>query len=134
MNTSKKTKRVAIAFIKDKDGNILFGRRNDNNKYTNPGGHLHNGEDPYIGMVREIKEEAGLDAQSLKLIKTKFIPKSNILVYLFEVEVDPNQKIDVSKDPDKEVSHWEYLDPFYILNELHVPIERNTVIEHWVKN
>ena len=37
---------------------MLWGKRRDNSRYTNPGGHLDPGEDPKAGAKRELMEEA----------------------------------------------------------------------------
>jgi ADP-ribose pyrophosphatase YjhB (NUDIX family) len=126
-----KTKRVAVAIITDDNDNVLFGIRNDNNKYTNPGGHLEDNEDPYAGLYREVKEETGLDVIDAKLVRAGF--KNGKLVYIFRAEVDPEQEIDPSKDPDKEADIWAYLNPLDIIDELHVPLEYNWGLEEWAK-
>lgn len=126
------TNRVAAILIRDSEDNILLGERNDNNKFANPGGHLKVNEDYYDGAMRELKEETGLDAQEIQLIKMCKIGKN--LIYLFEAKVDPEQSIDTSNDPDKECDSWNYLDPNNIKDSLHVPIEDNVVIKYWIEN
>ena len=55
--SKQKTKRVACCLIRDWKDDILMGKRNDNDKWTTPGGHLDKGECPYEGAIRELKEE-----------------------------------------------------------------------------
>jgi ADP-ribose pyrophosphatase YjhB (NUDIX family) len=129
----KANKRVAIAYIKDKQDRLLMGKRNDCSKWTTPGGHANKGEDIHEAMARELKEETGLDAQWMKIIGVSVNPKNGKLIYLFEVIVDSNQKIDVSNDPDKECDDWVYIDPLEVAKELHVPIEHNVALKHWSK-
>ena len=109
-----------------------MGQRNDNDKWANPGGHLKVGEQYFEGCLRELKEETGLDAKEIKLIKMCKCGK--ILVYLFKIKVDPEQEIDASKDPDKECDTWSYMDPNDIKEELDVPPEENVVIKYWANN
>lgn len=124
--------RVAAILITDENDNVLMGKRNDNDKWANPGGHLKVGEQYYEGAIRELKEETGLDAKKVKLINmTKCGP---MLVYLFKITVCPKQEIDTSKDPDKECPDWTYEDPNDIKDELHVPLEDNVVIKYWIEN
>jgi len=129
-----KTKRVAVAIIRDENDNVLFGIRNDNGLYTNPGGHLHHGEDPYEGVLRELKEETGLTGHDAKLVRVGFKEKKKMLVYIFDVKVDKNQEIDPSNDPDKEASVWVYMDPNDIVDQLHVEINENWGLEYWCNN
>lgn len=129
-----KTKRVSIALIRDHKDDILFGLRGDVNKFTNPGGHLEEGECPYAGCVRELKEETGLDAVDIKMAKVSYVKEKNIMVYVFEVKIDPDQKIDPSEDPDKECAIWAYMDPNDIVDQLHVPLEDNVVLKYWANS
>ena len=66
---SKDSNRVAIAYIVDSKEDLLVGKRNDNDKFTTPAGHIMVNECPHMGMCRELKEETGLTVQSMKLIK-----------------------------------------------------------------
>jgi 8-oxo-dGTP pyrophosphatase MutT (NUDIX family) len=127
-----KTKRVAVALITDDADNILMGKRSDNSKYTNPAGKANEDEDIYDTMIRELKEETGLDVIDLSIIKVRKI--NNLLIYLFKVTVDKNQKIDTSKDPDKECLSYDYIDPNEVKDNLHIPIERNVALQYWANN
>ena len=129
---AKDSNRIAIAYITDDDGDILIGRRKDNDKFTQPGGHIHVGECPYVGLIRELKEEAGLDAESIKLVDCSMA--NGMVLYLFKVTVDPSQEIDVSGDPDEEVDTWNYMDPNDVRDELHVPVEDNIMLKYWINN
>ena len=92
----KDTNRVVAILIVNDNDDILMGLRNDNNKYANPGGHLKEKECFFDGTQRELKEETGLDAQEIELIKMCKVGKN--LIYLMKVKVDPNQEIDSSNN------------------------------------
>lgn len=128
----QKTKRVACCLIRDWKDDILMGKRNDNDKWTTPGGHLDKGECPYEGAIRELKEETGLDCLDCKLVKVS--RERKMMIYVFEIKVDLDQKIDCSQDPDKECDDWEYVDPNEVKEELHVPMEHNAVLKYWIEN
>ena len=64
----KNSRRVCIALTTDHRDDILMGCRNDNKSWTCPGGHAEEGEDPYEAMIREYKEETGLDVEDIKLV------------------------------------------------------------------
>lgn len=124
--------RACMALIVDENDNVLVGQRNDTGKWTMPGGHAEKGEDAHICMYRELKEETGLDAVDMTICK--LVKKGKMFVYVFKVKIDPDQKIDVSGDPDNEVSDWEFKDPNEIVEELHVPLKENTVLQCWMES
>jgi ADP-ribose pyrophosphatase YjhB (NUDIX family) len=128
------SRRVAICLLTDHSDNILMGVRNDNKKWTVPGGHLNEGEDPYEGAIRELKEETGLDVEDIKLVASHWDKEQNLLLYLFHVTPDPKQMLDASKDPDKEVDSWHYMNPNYVVSDLHVPIQHNIALKYWMNN
>ncbi len=60
---------VAVsAFIQDNHGRLLMIRRSDNNLYSIPGGQLEPGETLTQAVVREVKEETGIDVEVTGLI------------------------------------------------------------------
>ena len=128
----EKSPRVAIGLITNCNDEVLMGKRNDTEKWTVPGGHIEKGECPFVAMARELKEETGLDAKSMKLVKAGF--EDNILLYLFKVEVDPDQEVDTSGDPDNECDDFTYEDPFDHMDELHVEAAKNWAIKYWANN
>lgn len=64
------TPEVSLILVSDGSGRYLFGKRNDDGKYTLPGGHLEPGEVAEEGAHRELFEETGLQALSLTPLKT----------------------------------------------------------------
>jgi len=130
--SDNKSKRVAIGLVTNENDRVLMGKRNDTDKWTNPAGHIEIGECPFEGMARELKEETGLDAIDMKLVKTGM--KGGMLLYLFIVTVDSEQKVDCSNDPDKECDNFTYEDPFDHIHELHISPEENWAIKYWANN
>jgi 8-oxo-dGTP pyrophosphatase MutT (NUDIX family) len=127
-----KTRRVAIGVITDCNDKILMGRRNDTDKWTVPAGNIDDGECPFQGMARELKEETGLDAKSIKIVKAGI--EAGRLLYLFKIEVHEDQEVDTSGDPDKECDDFTYEDPFDHIDELHVEASRNWALDFWAHN
>lgn len=127
---ANKSRRAVIAFIMDEKNNILMGKRNDVQKWTFPAGKLEDGECPFAGMARELKEETGLDAKEIKMVRAGF--EDEMLLYLFEIKIDPNQKVDTNGDPDKECDDWTFEDPFDHINELYIPPKNNWALKHWI--
>jgi 8-oxo-dGTP pyrophosphatase MutT (NUDIX family) len=129
-----RTKRIAICLATDEHDNILMGRRNDNDKWTNPAGKLKVKEDPHFGAKREFLEETGVEADSIKLIGAHWDKDQNLLLYLFKITIKPDQQFDFSKDPDKEFKELKYVNPNDVVTELHVPLEHNIALKYWMNN
>jgi 8-oxo-dGTP pyrophosphatase MutT (NUDIX family) len=130
--SGNKSKRIAIGLITNENDKVLMGKRNDTDKWTNPAGHIEIGECPFEGMARELKEESGLDAKDIKLVRTGM--KNGMLLYLFIVTVDLEQEVDCSNDPDNECDDFSFENPFDHINELHIPINENWALKYWANN
>lgn len=90
-----------------KDGKILFGKRNDNGKYTLPGGHLEEGEDPSEGAKRELDEETGLSpVGDIELVEERKLGNSTLHIFQCEVDGEPTGE----NDPDEECDEWKFYD------------------------
>jgi 8-oxo-dGTP pyrophosphatase MutT (NUDIX family) len=119
---------IQIASVAVINGNkLLMGKRNDNSKFTLPGGHLNPGEEPMDGAKRELLEEAGITPDNLYYLGAKNVvglDGKNRMIHSFVCfgEYDTNAK----KDPDQEVRKWEWVDcknnlPEDIKKMLHSP-------------
>ena len=126
-------KRYVIIMVSNSEDKVFFGRRNDSNLYTTPAGGIEKNECPFHGAAREFLEETGIYIGSLKLVGVTFTKDKNLL-YLFEGSLPEELTISTTPDPDKEVSLWEWKDPYDIKDELHVDIKDNVVIQHWINN
>lgn len=122
------------------DGMLLMGQRNDNGKWTVPGGHAEPGESPLQTAMRELKEEAGLDAPSMEPIGQEVIdsdksrPPLHVTAFRFAVPEGRQADLLVHGDPDGEVSQWVWIPihgglPDYVIDALHVPLERNILMK-----
>lgn len=118
-----------------RDGRYLMGVRQDNGKWTEPGGHLEKGESPEEGAIREVKEETGisLSKKDLDYLGSKEIPDKDLVVHAFKTELDRDKKMTVEGDPDDEVFGWNWIKmrgkklPDLIQKNLHVPPKYNTL-------
>lgn len=90
---------------------ILMGRRNDNGKYTTPGGHLNPNEKPEAGAFRELMEEANIKPDALHYLGSRLVKGrdgQDRMVHAFTGFGQHNASGE--NDPDKEVSKWEWID------------------------
>lgn len=83
---------IAVGLIKNDIGEILIGRRNqpdlrdEHNKWEFPGGGIGMREDPEVALIREVKEETGLDVKIIRLL-----PK--VLTHVWKREAGNDQII-----------------------------------------
>lgn len=109
---------------------ILMGRRNDDGKWTLPGGHLEGDELPIEAAIRELKEETGIEVLSdeLKYLGSETLTNPDNKRYtIHSYEFDMPAMPDSRGDPDHEVGEWRYIDvmnkklPDDIRTTLHSP-------------
>ncbi len=96
---------VAVIAIIIKDGNLLMMKRSEEKKAA-PGlwealsGRLHHGEDPHIGLLREIEEESGLEVELASspydLYMTKYLGEP-MLALVYEAKY-LSGKVRISKE------------------------------------
>ena len=86
---------------------ILTGKRRDNGKWTNPGGHMDEGEDIQDAAVREVYEETGIkiDKSQLKHISSELVNShrtgKDFVVHAFTASINKKEG-NIKIDPDKE--------------------------------
>lgn len=76
-----------FALIKDEQNRVLLALRTDRNWWNLPGGSLEAGEAPWEGVVREVREETGLDVSVQRLLGVYSKIDKNDLVLSFECQV-----------------------------------------------
>lgn len=99
----------SVAVIKD--NKILMGRRVDSGRWTLPGGHSNFGETPNQAVIRETKEETGLDLQNLHYLASEMVQtaKGPKTVHAYAAVMDfPIEGLEYS--PNEEVTDWEWVD------------------------
>ena len=120
------------------NGKYLMGVRQDSGKWTEPGGHLEEGENPEEGAIREVREETGLSVarKDLKTLGTKEVVNhegEKILVHAFRVGFEGKKAPTPENDPDDEVFGWNWIPmkgkklPKIVESNLHVPRNKNVL-------
>lgn len=121
-----------IAF--NDEGKCLFGRRRDNGKWTNIGGHVDEGENPHDAALRELKEEAGLQPAggNLEYVGEDYFKDKDRTIVVFKCPVSgiPSN----ASDPDQEMSEFAFFGPEEIPqdSELHVPLAHNVLLGYFM--
>ncbi|RSX50641.1 NUDIX hydrolase [Bifidobacterium callimiconis] len=59
------------AYVEDADGRVLLGRRSDTGEWAMVYGINEPGEEPAVTVVREVKEETGVDCVPTDLVSVK---------------------------------------------------------------
>jgi ADP-ribose pyrophosphatase YjhB (NUDIX family) len=63
------------AVVRDAQGRVLLGRRADTGEWALPSGILEPGEQPAVGLVREVEEETGVRVEVLRLDAVWTLPE-----------------------------------------------------------
>ncbi|WP_063025239.1 NUDIX hydrolase [Nocardia niwae] len=73
--------KVAVsALVQDDEGRILLIRRTDNGKHSIPGGGLEAGETVTQAVVREVREETGIEVAVVQLVGV-FSDPGHVIAY-----------------------------------------------------
>jgi 8-oxo-dGTP pyrophosphatase MutT (NUDIX family) len=127
---------VTVAILHE--NKILMGKRNDNKKWTCPGGHVNPSETFKEGAEREVLEETGIQVDARFLfpvsqvtnISTKF---GGIQVQSWMYQSFDDEEPTAKNDPDKEFSEIKWIDyseglPEEVASNLHVPKDRDLLL------
>jgi len=116
-------KTIVIAVIKDSEGNVLLDKRIDPNipnadgRWEFPGGHIEFGERAEDAVVREAKEETGLEVKVVRLLPKVFQnmwdmangDKFHTVLISYECEVIGGKLH--TKNFDKKISELKFIKP-----------------------
>ena len=97
MNEAKDSDKVSKAVIIKEDGALLLLRSAGQkfpHKWDLPGGHIHVGEDPKDGLIREVREETGI---TLSEPIERLYEEGNITFYRAQM---PDEKVTLSHEHD----------------------------------
>ena len=89
-----------FGIITDEQDRILLCHRRDHDLWNLPGGGLEKNESPWEGVVREVKEETGLDVEVKKLIGVYSKAEKDEIVFSFECKINSGS-ITLSDEADK---------------------------------
>src|SRR5215813_6119785 len=72
--------RPGVAAVIFENGGVLLQRRDDNGKWGLPGGGVEPGESVRAAVVREVREETGLEVEPVRLIGVYSSPEHHQIV------------------------------------------------------
>lgn len=72
-----------FAIIFDDQQRVLLCHRRDYDLWNLPGGTMEKGESPWQGVIREVKEETGLDVEVERLLGVYSKPDKGDIVFSF---------------------------------------------------
>jgi ADP-ribose pyrophosphatase YjhB (NUDIX family) len=72
--------RPGVAAVIFRDGAVLLQRRDDNGKWGLPGGGVEPGESVAVAIVREVREETGLEVEPVRLIGVYSDPANHQII------------------------------------------------------
>jgi len=129
---AKSARRVATVAVK-RGNELLMGKRNDNGRWTLPGGHAEDGESMLQAAIRELAEESGIEVNHLSPMSDPVEVESGLTVQPFQLSVGDATPVSLDGDPDGEIERWEWVDvsdglPEDVAGNLHVPTDRNVAI------
>jgi len=76
-----------FAVILDQQRRVLLCHRRDDDLWNLPGGRMERDESPWQGVIREVKEEVGLDVAVVRLVGVYSRPEKDEIVFCFLCEV-----------------------------------------------
>ena len=99
---------VSIIFIENSDGKFLIQKTSKKeNEFSSTGGHIDHGENPYDVIIREVKEELGIDISNDNIIDLGFRLLDFPIRFLYYLKKDI--KIEDIHIQESEVEYVKYM-------------------------
>lgn len=81
----------AFAVVLDEHGHVLLGRQRAGGFWTLPGGGVEVDETPWQAVVRETREETGMEVEVVRLATLDWKRMSSDIVFVFECRITGGQ-------------------------------------------
>ena len=123
------------AAVRRQDSILLVRRKYPPNpgSWVLPGGFVDRDEDPEHAVIRELKEEAGLDGANPKLLMVMGDPerdeRKHVVSIVYELTVDSTQ-IPVAGDDASEAKFWSIDD--IVSGQVAMASDHPEIVERWL--
>lgn len=114
----------AVAII-EHDGRVLALRQAHRTGWSLPGGLIDRGEQPRDAVIREVREETGLDIEPGGVMATYFVTDVRHIDVIFRVHCEERPEVNVASEALE--AGW------FALDELPEPDESTQRIQHAVR-
>ncbi len=108
MAQQPKFKIGVFGVILDKDNRVLLCHRTDRDLWNLPGGGLEKGEAPWEGVVREVKEETGLEVEVEKMTGVYAKPDQDEISFAFICKITGG-KMTLTNESNK-IEYFKFID------------------------
>ena len=100
---------VGVIFIENSKGEFLFQKtsKEKGGKFSSTGGHITYGETPITSIVREVKEELGIDIDENEIVELGYLLYDMPIRFIFYIKKDIDLKDIVLQE--EEVEYVEYM-------------------------
>ncbi len=112
----------AFSIIRDESGRVLLSRRADSGWWNLPGGGVEPHESATEGIIREVREETGLEVDVGRLIGVYSKPQKHEIVLTFECHIKGG-----TITTTEEADHHAWFDPDGLPSEHFLPKHRERV-------
>lgn len=90
---------VGAVCVLEHEGQVLMLGQPHRRGWSLPGGLVHPGETPAEGVVREVREEVGLDIDPGDQVAVGFHPHSQSIDVIYRVVVQERPEVSLSSEP-----------------------------------
>ena len=108
---------VSVIFIENSNGEFLI-QKTPKGKYTATGGHVQSSEDPRNAIIRETKEELGIDISNEKFVDLGFRVLDFPIRFLYYLKKDYDiNDFHLQKSEVESVSYMSVYDIYKLIEE-----------------
>lgn len=124
-----KTIRISAALVLRPNGDTLLVRKTGTQVFMQPGGKIEPGETPVAALVRELREEIGVEVDAADLVRLEHFeaPAANEPGHVVKADVFVLQIGDVPLHPSAEIEEVRWISP-----EAPGDIRMATLTEHHI--
>lgn len=117
---------VSMLVLDETEEHILLIQQYGRQRWILVAGYVNRGETAEQALHRELMEEVGLEAESIRFNKSSYFEKSNSLIFNFKVKLKPGQTV----KPNWEIDAYQW----YTLDEARKAISPGSLAEEFFEH